>query len=389
MVSAIVVLLVNLYIGNIGSIQNQLNKLANTLVISADITNLNGSQITPLKIKDETIKELENSSYVKDLKYSVELMGGLGTFNSEEWRKHLKICLTAVNDLSALPGMTAEGVTFMNGVDAGILRTNQAICLITEDFSRKNNLSVGDTVQITLYYYEYPPVGMISLNLNPLGVYDLTIAGSVKQINGSSIDALPPDIILPIGWVRNAYTQAGVEFYPTKASFNIADPLKLNQFKAEAKSFMLLGVIPEADFSYNGGALSINDKTFIQAANLLKGNLNLMNVFLPFIIAIVIFIGCITSYLLMQNRRKEFAVMRSLGTAKGVCNLIFMSENAALALMGSVFGSLIAVLVITNASLPVLLISTGAFFVCYLLGTVVALYLLGRFSVMDVLSQID
>ena len=389
LISTLVVLLINLYIGNISSTQNQLTKLANTLTVNADVTNLNGSQITALRIKDETIRKLESSSHVKELKYSVELIGGLGAFELDDWRNHLKIRLTAVNDLSALPGMAVEDAAFINGVDADILHTSQAACLTTKDFSRKNNLTIGNTLQLTLYYYEYPSLGTGKLKINPLGLYDFTIVGIVEQINGSGIDALLPDIILPINWVRNAYAQEGVEFYPTKASFAVADPLMLNQFKSEVKSFMLLSVIPETDFSHNGSALSIDDKIFIQAANHLKGNLNLLSIFLPFIVVIVVFIGYITSYMLMQNRRKEFAVMRSLGTSKGLCYLIFIFENVALALTGSLFGSLIAMLLIADASAVVLISSACVFFVCFLLGTTVALYLLGRFSVMDVLSQID
>jgi len=388
-VGALIVLLLNLYIGNMHSGQNQLNELAEALTIRADISNLNGSQITALRIKDDIIRLLESSGHVENLSYSVERTGGLGTFSPEQWRKHLNTNVMAVNTLSAAPGLTADNVNFGNGKDADIFQTNQAVCIITEDFSLRHNLSIGDIMQLTLYYYQYPSSGYEILMIYPLGFFDLTVAGVIGEMMWESGDFLPPDIILPIDWVRDAYAQIDASFYPANASFTVADPLKLDEFKAEMQSFSLMETSPTADFSHNGISLMVSDKIFIEAASHLRENLRLLGFFLPIILAIVVFVGYLTSYLLMQNRRREFAVMRSLGTGQKTCIYIFMFENAVLALSGGLFGSLTAALLIQGIDIGVLLLSAGVFFMCYLLGTAAALYGLGRFSVIDVLSQID
>jgi len=386
---ALIVLLLNLYVGNIRSGQNQLNDLADALTIRADISNLIGSQITALRIKDDTVRLLESSGHVNGLTYSVELVGGLGAFSPEEWRRHLNINITAVNTMSAVPGLTADNVTFSGGTDADILHSDHAVCLITEDFSMRHDFSAGDAMQLTLYYYDYPSSEYEILMIYPLGFFDLTIAGVIGEMLRGGGDFLQPDVILPIEWVRNAYAQIDAAFYPTSSSFTVADPLRLDEFKMEMQLFNLMETSPTANFSHNGNSLMVNDKTFIEAASHLRENLRVLVFFLPFILAIVIFVGYLTSYLLMQNRRREFAVMRSLGTGQRVCFYIFTLENAVLALSGGFFGSLAAALLIEGAAIGVLFLSAGVFFVCYLLGTAAALYGLGRFSVIDVLCQID
>jgi len=301
----------------------------------------------------------------------------------------LNIIITAVNTLSAVPNLSADNVTFAEGADIDILSTNQTVCLITEDFPLRHGLGIGEIMPLTLYYYEYPSSEYEILMIYPLGFFDLTIAGVIGDMVWESGDFIPPDVILPVDWVRGAYAQIDAAFYPTNSSFTVADPLRLDEFKAEMQSFNLMETIPTADFSHNGNSLMVSDKIFIEAASHLRENLRLLGFFLPFILAIVVFVGYLTSYLLMQNRRREFAVMRSLGTGQKACFYIFMSENAVLALCGGLLGSLAAALLIESTVIGVLFLSTGIFFVCYLLGTAAALYGLGRFSVIDVLSQID
>jgi len=377
------------YIGNINSGQNQLNDLADALTIRADISNVNGSQITALRIKDDIVKSLESSTHVEGLKYTIELTGGFGTFSPEEWRKHLSINISAVNTLTAIPGLDEANITFIAGLNASIMHTKQAVCLLTEDFSERNDIKLGDTIQCTLYYYVYPSSEYEMFMINPLGFFDLTVAGVIGEMIWEGGDYISPDVVLPIDWVRSAYDQIDASFYPTNASFAVADPLRLDEFKAEMQSFDLMETLPTANFSHNGSALIVGDKIFIEAASHLRENLRLLGFFLPFILAIVVFVGYLTSYLLMQNRRREFAVMRSLGTGQKTCFYTFMCETSVLSLSGGLLGSFVAVLIIQSAVIGVLFLSAGMFFVCYILGTAAALYGLGRFSVIDVLCQAD
>ena len=387
-IGALIVLLLNLYIGNIHSGQNQIAALAETLSIRADVTNPNGSQVTALSISDETVRFLEASAHTKNLRYTVMLMGGYGTFAPEDWKEHLTLEFTAVNALSAVPNLTADSIAYLEGTDDEFLQGDQPLCLVYEEIARHYGLSVGDTVQFTLYYIQYPSSYAGKISANPLGVFDLTIAGIVWPTVWDS-GAIEQSIILPVRWVRGAYEENGVAFSPTSASFTVADPLRLNAFKSEMQAFGLLETDTTAASSYQGNALKVDDKVFITTVNILEANQNRLWFFLPFILVILVVTGYLTSYLLMRGRQREFAVMRSLGTGTRACFHIFMLENTALALCAALLGALPAALLIPGADAGVLLLSAGAFCACNLLGTAIALLGFGRFSVMDALCQTD
>ena len=313
---------------------------------------------------------------------------GMGTFAPEDWEEHLTIEIAAVNELSALSSLAAETIAYNEGLNGEILRGDQPLCFVFEKFARHYGLEVGDTAQFTLYYIQYPSFYEGKIAINPLGVYDLTVAGIIWP-SAWDTGATPQNVILPVAWVRRAYAGSGIVFSPTSASFTVADPLQLNAFKSAMHTFGLLETDPTAAPSYVGSALKVHDKVFINSVNLLEENLSQLRFFLPVILVILVFTGYLTSYLLMRNRRREVAVMRSLGTGMRACLRIFTLENATLALAGALLGTLPAALLIPSADAAVLCLAAGVFCVCDLLGTVIALYGLSRFSVMDALCRTD
>ena len=108
----------------------------------------------------------------------------------------------------------------------------------------------------------------------------------------------------------------------------------------------------------------------------------------PLIFIIVAVIGFIASYLLMQSRRNELAIMRSLGMGKKRCFTIILLESLMLALIGSVVGTVGAQIIVDVSPLMTGVI-LGSFLITYLLGTAIALFLLNRFSVMAILTKTD
>lgn len=113
-----------------------------------------------------------------------------------------------------------------------------------------------------------------------------------------------------------------------------------------------------------------------------------MRTFTPFILVGVGLVGFVVSYLLLHSRRPETAIMRSMGMSERNCLMLFFIENSALCLIGCAFAIMLAVLFsAVSAILAITVVSL--FFLCYMAGTVIALRLLSRFSVMAVLSALD
>ncbi|MCL6458966.1 MAG: ABC transporter permease [Gorillibacterium sp.] len=384
LIFGLIVLLLNLYIANIQTNRKQLSDLAKVLPVLAHISNLDGSQNVGLEIKKETVMQLQSSPYVSGLAYTTQLMAGLGDFPVDEQGKYLTIPVVAVNTINALPGLPLGNITLANGATLDFLQSNEAQCLVDEQFLKQNKLAVGDTIVLKPSYYRYEPDGF-QLRLRPLGLFSIKIIGSVAPWNQMS-SGIVSQIILPVGWTQVAFDGAGIEYYADSAAFTVKDALKLNAFKAQMQEFKFKSVQVTAPLSYNGNTLVVADGNFIKAASHLQENLSLLNRFFRFILVVVAFAGYITSYLLMQNRRPEFAVMRSLGSSKSACFTTLITESVILQIIGGLLSSVVAMLLGTGGvtALPVII---AMFF--FMLGTIVALLFLGRFNVMAILFRND
>ena len=80
--------------------------------------------------------------------------------------------------------------------------------------------------------------------------------------------------------------------------------------------------------------------------------------------------------------------MRSLGVSQRSCFIMLLFESAVLELAGSLAG-VAAALLLVKVDFVLGLAVVVPFFAVYMAGTAVALIMLGRFSVMQVLTALD
>lgn len=393
LVCTLMVLFLFLYSGGLKANLQQLSALPKAVSVSARVSNLNGTMTSGgILIEENVIKGLENSPHVEGLCYTVQLGAALGSIGKEDIKATdtgnmaFPLCLGA-NTLSAVSSLSEKNIDFFDGYGPEVLQGEDALCIIRKQDMEEHGLAVGDSIGITLFYTTYPN-DRYDLTYNWLGSYQVKIAGVYSETWDAAEDNKPPQMVLPSKWVRKLYKQANVMFFADSARFKVADPLKLNEFKAEMKELHLMSVISQAQHSHRGIALTVNDETFIRAASRLVDNITLMRVFTPFICITVGLVGFVMSYLLLQSRKSEIAVMRSLGMSRKSCFRLLFLENAGLNLAGSVIGLATAAL-FTGISIMLTVIVTALFFVCYMAGTAVALKLIGRFSVMAVLSALE
>ncbi len=385
LICLLVVVLLNIYMGNIDSTKKQLANLPEAIPVSARISNLNGTMDAGIKIKDETVRGIEASEYLKDRVFTVQLKMGLGKFAPEDYLGRLNYFAAGTNDVAGIPGLKAEDIRLAEGSELTALASDRYECIMDHNIMEKNGLNLGDTVTFTIFYYRYGNYHEIFID--PLAVCDYRIIGSMdmKEYIG---DGAAPGIILPLGTVRESFGQAGIDFTADSASFSVIDPFQLNEFKKEMHDLNLLSVIAAAEFKYDGNALTVRDETFIQAAERLEESLALLTGMAPLFVVIVAFIGYITAYLLIQNRRAEYAIMRSLGMSRGRCFRIFFTEHFMVELAGCMLGSILSLsFMAVNPEVMVSVIVV--FLLFYLTGTAVALLTLNRLSVMAVLAKND
>lgn len=383
LIGMLTVFLLAVYAGNLDSTKRQLERLPEVMKITARISNLNGSITEGLKIREDRMDGILASEYAEDATFTVRLKWGFGAFSKEEYLKNLKYYGMGMNAVGGVPGLQAEEITYLEGVDAGILETAEKVCIMDAELMAQEGLSLGDDVMLTTYYYHIEG-NSSEVMIDPLVTDTYRIVGSVRigEYLGSWV---PAEVILPLNCVREAYQRQGIEFWADSGSFVVKDPFLLNECKEQMNDLGFLAVITRADFHYEGAALTIMDQDFIRSARTLNENLALLRGMLPFLTVIIFFIGYICSYLSIQGRREEYALMRSLGTGRGRSFGLFLGETMLLQAAACFLGSLAAGLLFSTA-FAVLALAGALFFAAFLAGTVAALLTLHSLSVMELLT---
>lgn len=380
-----VILLLNIYLENIRSNQNQLEALPDAVPVTACICNLNGTLDAGIYIKEEVIDALQHSPHVKDELFTVQMKMGFGEFPPGDYAEHLHYYAVGVNDYEGIPGLQKEEIKMQEGTSIDFLSTHQKACLMEEEIMEKNGLHIGDEITITSYYFFYEREQ--SILIKPLSVDNFQIVGAtnLRHYTGALV---PPDIIVPFETVRDIFHDNEITFTADSTSFRVADPFNLNEFKYEMRELSMLPVLSAADYAFAGDALSVKDETFRLAAEQIEESLTLLYGMLPFIFLATGFTGYVTAYLLIQNRKAEYAIMRSVGNSSFNCFRILFLENVILVFASVVIGGLAVGFLLKSGGFTIVLTTVG-FSLCYLGGIAVALAMLGRLNVMTVLTQND
>lgn len=372
-----------IYAQMMAAVEGQLARLADTVPVTAEVTNLNGSQTVGLQIPGDKLEGLLACPFVKEPVYTAQNPAYLAP---EREKALYDVKITGINNFSAFPLLDTASFSFAPGYDLKDFWAGADVCLAQEDFLRLKHLAVGDTVELVLYNLGYqeddPTIG----DPQKLCVTSLRIIGSFRGTGGDL--ATYPDLLTPIAW--NAGLYAGTDFAFTADSFHftVADPLALNEFKAQMQQLGMRNVNLHQPFDRLGRALTVNDKLFIQTAGQLLSSRMLYRTAVPLLAAVAVLIGFVASTLLVQSRRREFLTMRSLGAKKSQCLTTFFVEFAVLCLAGCLAGALGA-LFLKDLSAAAVLAVCLAVFVCYMTGTAITTLLLGRLNMMEALKQKD
>jgi hypothetical protein len=290
------------------------------------------------------------------------------------------------NSLQGVEGLTKEQITLKEGTNLDFLESSDRSCIVSRSCMERNQWEIGDMVSLNIFYYLHK--NEYELKIYPLDLVSFEIVGTMEGAAFDDSGYLPPELLLPFETVRDIYRSKEIPFSADSAFFYLSDPLKLNEFKAKMKSFRLMPQAPEAKDYYKGEALVVKDTVFISAANSLRQRAETFLRFLPIVLIIMIFIGYITSYLLVYSRQKDFSIMRSIGLRYKRVFAIFFLEQLLLVLAGSLVQSIFSAVLISH-DLSILIIVNLGFLICFMTGAVIAIWMFGRRNVMEALSQND
>ncbi len=135
----------------------------------------------------------------------------------------------------------------------------------------------------------------------------------------------------------------------------------------------------------NRVTLILRDAGFVKLTENLNRYLIMGKVMLGMILAVVPLVGFIISWLLINGRKEEFAIMRGFGARKGRVFMSFFLEQFILCLLGCLLGCLS--LLVTHTSWTLMLkVSLGAYLLFYLYGCAVSVRKIGKTNLMELLS---
>lgn len=384
-IGIVTIALLLLYAVNLDSTERQLATLPEAMEVSGRVSNLNGSRNEGISISEERVDGIAACPDVEKAVFSAQFMTGFGAFTLEEYKGNLNYFAAAVNDIAGVSGLKSEEISYGEAWDESLFAGGEPLCILDARIMEQQGLSPGDEVTITLYYYQYGQGGIGIGKVTPLVEgKPFTIAGAMdyKDFTGS---VTPPQMLFPLESVRQIFREEGVAFTADSASFLVKDPFRLNDCKKYMKELGFLPVVRDADFSYAGNALSMKDEEFINAAENLRETLTFLAGMLPFVVVILLSVGYLCSYLLIQGRKAEYATMRSVGMGWGHCFSVMLSENLMIEAAVCVVVSL-PVLVTGTVSGRALLLSDAVFLLAFLLGSAASLWSFRGLSVLQVLG---
>ena len=373
--------LVTIYLGNMQSNRNQLNHLSETIPVQCQITNLNGTKSTGIWIDETLSGKLIASGQIKDAAYGIQMLAGIGDFPAEDWGHNATLSVEGINCMEAVPGLAPESVS-LDVTKEDFWGTADSGCIVRDALMEQNRWEIGEEIPVNLYYYEYDDEKGICCC--PLETLKITIVGKMNHAS-SSVDAVLPDILLPIGLLKECFARNQIPLNPSFFSFSVANPLMINDFKSEMKSLGLMEVNAMADDSYEGCALTVRDTAYIAMAEKLQRIIQIFERFRGLVFLTIAGVAYIVSTLLTESRKQEFALMRALGGSAVKCMRYLLAEQLCLVFMSLLIGDSICLL-LWNAGT---VFSSDAMLVAsYLAGCTAALFRFGKTSPMQLLLGI-
>ncbi len=327
--------------------------------------------------------------------------------------------------------MQESDLVWLPGYDNTTFKTTDYIAVLPDRFAEENGIALGQKVRLAAYLtIQDQGVLMEAYDFKVVGTYAQGSMPPVVYIPWSLITKIPITFdflyaeFLPVQNENGVYVIVRSGPYdphivlpdlPTTLSPNTEEPnaaeapdLEIpdeyrlsNEVLADnvnSATFLLEDTrnlsdfrdyLAEHDYSQVGSinrnrlAVVIKDQTLYDAIENIQRHIAFMDLIRPVMLALSTLIGFILSYLLTRHRLHEFAVMRSLGTKRfGVYSAFFL-EQLLLFLLGVV--PVLVTLIIRPDWAQYVGLNLLWFVLLYALGIMVAIYIMGRSKILDIL----
>ena len=269
-----------------------------------------------------------------------------------------------VNDISADSDLLAmkDQITWLKGYDADCLSGTEAVCL----YPAGRGVELGDEVEILLHKQlknsrfdrdrllaKFKVVGLFHWNAeNPVAYCPLSVTEALLR------------------------EREGFEYTLDRFVFTVGQNDKL----MELKEFFAGNGLHEGE----NLRVAIDDRMYEKAMAPLEKNLELLQGLQYIFYILVVLLGFFLCFLVARRRKPEYAVMRLLGEPSGQVVRKALLEQLILCAVGVGAGSLLLLVSGLGAFSPII---CGSVALCYGAGAALAVMLMVRVDVMEILRD--
>jgi ABC-type lipoprotein release transport system permease subunit len=290
--------------------------------------------------------------------------------------------LIYTNDFSSVPEFyysTKITTNYLDGYDESLFTRDAgdtASCLVSESFMREQGIKAGDTIAVLILREE-------ALGRQSVDTQELFVAGSY----------------IKAGKDDNIYCQLDAYVSEFQLSDPGADADTLRQYTFSSASFTLKnseGLSAFKAYLFEKGYSEVNtlrsirsfvvleDIAYLRTKSAMNRRIWYMDHAFPVIyVAILLFAGLIP-FIFILLRKREIAIMRSMGASKTTACLSMFFEQVMLCIPGSMIGYIVLRIIHRVFNLFGFLL-TCAFILCWLFGALLSIKNINRFAVQEIL----
>ncbi len=432
-----VALVLSIFLGILASASagwsEQMDALYADAEISGRAVSTNGRRSTGMVVSAENARTLWQSGMIEDISVSrgfnywfPEDMPNFGTGSFAEETRQVWISeqpeIVALSGFAAAPEFIYSGtpeVEWLEGWDESFLADPEACaslletmdhfrsgtllkaekeadtipCLVPNSIMERFGLSLGDEISLSLRYIidsdiwethrRILVVGSFPQSGSDANIYaPLTLWCDESWITGEE-DILPSGQRVNLKFFtpldRDQYFYFHSRF--STCVFTLSDASCLDELRdyLGAKEFSRVDALRS-----NRTTILLFDRSFVETVGGLGRYISFSQLLFPVLFALMAVLGFIISWLMVNSRRMEFAILRGLGASRGRVFLSFFLEQVLLCLSGGIIGS--AVLWVATGGL-VWCWAVALFALCYLLGAALSVLAVGRTHLMSLLSE--
>ncbi|MCH5198872.1 MAG: hypothetical protein J1E34_08205 [Oscillospiraceae bacterium] len=421
--------------------EDQLNDLYENSTIQGQIVSLNGRYATNLVVNTSTARALWKSGLLSDIGVSKSwnywISDEMPSFANNEYGRETKINwiseqpeLTATNAISAIPEFYYSDkpeIQWLEGWDESFLADDEFYSILrtiiystslshyfggdltptypvlaSRSFMENKSLELGDEIIICSYIAVSTPDYLSGIYTSEYEMeIPVKIVGSFQQIGQNANLYVPLSFWCDPAWItgdedilthgdrvptvisdeeeRDKFNYHITTFKTCRFTLSSTDNLEEFRSFLETNGYSSVGNI-----NTNRTTILLLDSTFQEAADSLSRYISFGKILFPVLFAVVALMGFVISWLMVNSRRMEFAILRGLGASKWRVFKTFFFEQAALCISGS----LIAALGMTILyPIPAVWLTAAGFTICYLLGCALSILYVSRIKLMTLLSE--